>query len=107
MIRIAAILLGLGLATGASAYDASKGAEKAKQVCAACHGEKGTESKVPGAAILAGQYRDYLYQALRDYKSGKRKNAIMSGQAQALSDAEMRDLAAYYASQDGPLKVIR
>lgn len=107
MIRIAATVLALGLATGAHAWDAAKGAEKAKQVCAACHGEKGTEAKVPGAAILAGQYRDYLYHSLRDYKTGKRKNAIMAGQAQPLTDDEMRNLAAYYASQEGPLKVVR
>jgi cytochrome c553 len=107
MMRIGVTVLALGLAAHAHAWDADKGAEKAKQVCAACHGETGTEAKVPGAAILAGQYRDYLYHSLLDYKTGKRKNAIMSGQAQALSDADMRNLAAYYARQSGPLKVVR
>jgi cytochrome c553 len=102
-----ATLVTLALASHAQAWDAAKGAEKAKQVCAACHGEKGTEAKVPGAPILAGQYRDYLQQALRDYKSGKRKNAIMSGQVQGLNEDDMRNLAAYYASQPGPLKVVR
>jgi len=99
--------LSLGFACGASAADAAKGGEKAKQVCAACHGDTGNEAKVPGAAKIAGQYQDYLYQALRDYKTGKRKNAIMSGQAQALTDADMRNLAAYYAAQQGSLKVVR
>jgi cytochrome c553 len=107
MIRFAVVALAAGFAVNAYAWDANKGAEKAKQVCAACHGEKGTEAKVPGAAILAGQHRDYLYHSLRDYKTGKRKNAIMSGQAQPLTDEEMRNLAAFYASQDGPLKVVR
>ena len=107
MIRIAATILALGLATGAHAYDAAKGAEKAKQVCAACHGEKGNEAKVPGAAIIAGQHRDYLYHSLRDYKTGKRKNAIMNGQAEPLTDDDMRNLAAFFAAQDGPLKVVR
>jgi cytochrome c553 len=101
------MVVAAGFAFNAHAWDAAKGGEKAKQVCAACHGEKGTEAKVPGAAILAGQHRDYLYHSLRDYKTGKRKNAIMNGQAQSLSDEEMRNLAAFYASQDGPLKVVR
>jgi cytochrome c553 len=106
-IQIVIAALSLGLACGVHAADASKGAEKAKQVCSACHGDTGNEAKVPGAAKIAGQYSDYLYQALRDYKTGKRKNAIMSGQAQALSDDDMRNLAAYYSAQQGSLKVVR
>jgi cytochrome c553 len=106
-LHIVIAALSLGVAGGANAADAAKGAEKAKQVCAACHGETGNEAKVPGAAKLAGQYQDYLYQALRDYKTGKRKNAIMAGQAQALTDADMRNLAAFYAAQQGSLKVVR
>ena len=105
--KIVIAALSLGVACGANAADAAKGAEKAKQVCAACHGETGNEAKVPGAAKIAGQYQDYLYQALRDYKTGKRKNAIMSGQAQALSDDDMRNLAAFYSRQEGSLKVVR
>ena len=51
--------------------------------------------------MLAGQYADYLAKSLRDYKSGKRKNAIMGGQAQGLSPADIADLSAYYASLPG------
>ena len=76
-------------------------AGKAKSAaCAACHGPTGV-SGVPGFPTLAGQHRDYLYQALRDYKSGKRKNPIMAGQVANLSDADMADLARYFSEQTG------
>jgi cytochrome c553 len=76
-------------------------AGKAKSTtCAACHGADGN-STVPSFPKLAGQNRDYLYHSLKDYKSGKRKNPIMAGQVQALSDADMNDLAAYFSKQKG------
>jgi len=50
---------------------------------------------------LAGLQRDYLYQALKDYRSGKRKNPIMAGQVQNLSDTDMLDLAMYFSKQKG------
>ena len=76
-------------------------AGKAKSTaCAACHGPDGnsTSSMFPK---LAGQHRDYLLQALKSYKSGKRKNAIMNGQAANLSETDMADLAAYFGSRQG------
>jgi cytochrome c553 len=89
----------------AFAQDAAK---KAKEVCAACHGEDGNgKQEYPEYPKLAGQYSDFLYHALRGYKSGARKNAIMAGMAQPLTDAEMRALAEYYANQPSSLKVIR
>lgn len=72
------------------------------QACAACHGANGATDN-PQFPKLAGQYADYLYHSLRAYKSGDRNNAIMQGQVQALSDQDMRDLAAFYASQDPAL----
>ena len=76
-------------------------AGKAKSAaCAACHGQVGV-SEVSNFPTLAGQHRDYLYHALRDYKSGKRKNPIMAGQVQTLTDADMRDLAAYFSKRKG------
>jgi cytochrome c553 len=67
--------------------------------CAACHGANG-EGKDPYPA-LAGKAESELVQALQDYKSGKRKNAIMKGLANPLSDQDMANLAAYYASLKG------
>jgi len=67
-------------------------AGKAKSTtCAACHGADGN-STVPSFPRLAGQHRDYLLQALHEYKTGKRTNPIMGAQVQALSDTDMEDL---------------
>ena len=76
--------------------------EKAAQVCAACHGADG-KAVLPMYPHLAGQYSSYLEQALREYRSGARKNAIMGAQAATLTDAEIRALAHYYSAQPGPL----
>jgi cytochrome c553 len=105
MRKVLVALVALALAAPAFAQDAAK---KAKEVCAACHGEDGNGKKeFPDYPKLAGQYADYLYHSLRGYKSGARKNAIMAGMAQPLTDAEMRALANFYASQPSALKVIR
>lgn len=72
-------------------------------LCAACHGEAGAKPIMPAYPVLAGQYANYLEHALKEYKSGARKNAVMAGQAATLSDAEIRALARYYAAQQGPL----
>jgi cytochrome c553 len=91
------------IAPSASAGDVAKGQEKAAQACAACHGKDGNTPIDPSYPKLGGQYRDYLERALLDYRSGQRKNAIMGAQAQALTRAEISNLAAYYASLPGPL----
>ena len=61
----------------------------------------------PATARMAGQYRDFLERALLDYRSGARKNAIMAGQVQALSRADISNLAAYYASLPGSMRARR
>ena len=66
--------------------------------CQTCHGADG-RSNVPMYPHLAGQYRDYLAQALREYRSGARKNPTMNQQAKGLSDAQIEGLAAYYAER--------
>ena len=86
------------LATPVHARDLAAGAAKAKEVCAACHGMDGN-SATPDYPKIGGQYEDYLAKALRDYKSGARKNPIMAGFAGALTPQDIRNLAAYYASQ--------
>jgi cytochrome c553 len=94
-------LLSLVLATlpvASWAADLAAGQAKAEQVCKACHGLEGN-SATPDYPRLGGQHEDYLAKALRDYKSGSRKNAIMSGFAAALSKKDIENLAAWYASQ--------
>ncbi len=88
----------LGASAASPAADIAAGKAKATEVCAACHGADGN-SATQDFPKLGGQYGDYLAKALRDYKSGERKNPIMAGFAQALSKREIENLAAYYASQ--------
>jgi cytochrome c553 len=72
-------------------------AGKAKAAaCAACHGANG-QGMAPNPA-LAGKSEAQLIQALKDFKSGKRDNAIMKGMASSLSDQDIENLAAYYVS---------
>ena len=66
-------------------------------VCAACHGPQGL-AIAPNFPDLAGQSATYLYVQLKTFKHGQRSDPIMSGQAATLSDTDMRNLAAYYAS---------
>ncbi|HEY5715001.1 MAG TPA: c-type cytochrome [Psychromonas sp.] len=73
-------------------------AGKAKSVtCAACHGEDGN-SPSDLYPKLAGQHATYLTKQLQQFKSGERANPIMMGMAAVLSEEDMQDLAAYYAS---------
>jgi len=71
-------------------------------VCAACHGADGKATQ-PIYPHLAGQYANYIEQALKEYRSGKRKNPIMGAQAAGLTDADIRALAAHYAAQSSLL----
>jgi cytochrome c553 len=83
--------------------NSDNGKAKAAQVCAACHGADGAKPVAPENPILAGQHYDYLVQALSDYKSGKRANAIMKGFAATLSKQDIEDLAAWFSSQKSGL----
>ena len=94
LISIVALAAGIA-AMPARAADAAAGAAKAKEVCAACHGVDGNSANAEYPR-LAGQHRDYLAKALRDYKSGARKNPIMSGMTAALTKDDIDNVAAYY-----------
>jgi cytochrome c553 len=95
----AAMLAGVLAATSHAAFaagDVKVGRAKAT-ACAACHGIDGM-SKLPEAPNLAGQTEEYLVKALNDFRSGERKNEMMSMMAKTLSDADVANLAAYYHS---------
>jgi cytochrome c553 len=81
-----------------AAGDAQAGKAKAGP-CGGCHGANG-EGKNQYPA-LAGNPEDALVQAMQDYKSGKRSNAVMKGFVSKLSDEDIANLAAYYASLKG------
>ena len=99
MIRklTAVVIVGwLGVAGVAQAAgDAAAGKAKAA-VCAGCHGEKG-EGVAPNPK-LAGIAEAELLKALKDFKSGAKSSPIMNGIAATLSDQDMENFAAYYAS---------
>lgn len=67
--------------------------------CAACHGADGN-SLNPEWPKLAGQHEDYLLKQMNYFYGGERENATMKGMVQGLSEKDMEDLAAYYASQE-------
>ncbi len=94
LIAGVAALLGIAGAVQAGG-DAQAGKAKAG-ACAGCHGANG-EGGGPNPA-LAGKKEDQLLQALKDYKSGKRANAMMKTFATQLNDQDAANVAAYYAS---------
>lgn len=93
---IAGASLVMSAAAGA-AGDAAAGKSKSV-VCAACHGADGN-SVNPLWPNLAGQKAPYMVKQMKDFKSGARKDPVMAPMAKPLSDADMENLAAYYASQ--------
>ncbi len=97
------LTLGLG-STAFAAGDPQAGKEKAA-VCAGCHGVDGNSS-IGANPRLAGQYESYLLQALKRYKSGQRKDMLMANMVAALSEQDMKDLAAWFASQDADVLVV-
>lgn len=87
--------------------DIAAGKKKMQQVgCAACHGAKGQKPTAPNFPRLAGQYQDYLIKALKAYRSKGRVQAIMNGIASGLSDQDITNLAAYFASQQPGLHYV-
>ena len=89
-----ACVLACGMSTAQA--DVQAGRVKAR-MCAVCHGEFGL-GILPNTPNLAGQPEIYLAEQLRAYRSGKRSNEIMSVVAKPLTDAEITDLSAWFAS---------
>ncbi len=84
--------------TTCDAADPKAAKARVEQVCQACHGMDGN-SQIADNPKLGGQYPDYLAKALRDYQSGLRKNPVMAGFVDKLSNQDIENLAAYYAAQ--------
>ena len=99
-MRFAGIAL-LALVAGSTAVpafaaDAAAGRQKA-QACAVCHGPVGL-SQMPDAPNLAGQPEIYIAAQLTAYRSGARKHEVMSVMAKPLTDTDIANLAAWFAS---------
>ena len=89
--------LSMCLTAQAEAGDAKAGRAKAESVCAVCHGVDGL-AKIPEAPNLAGQSESYLTEQITAFKSGERKNEMMSVVVQDLSETDIENLAAYYSA---------
>jgi cytochrome c553 len=100
MIRYVVAAAAFAAAVQVQAADIEAGKKKATEVCAACHGPDGN-SPTGDFPRIAGQHADYLAKAIRDYKTGARKDPVMSGFANPLTSAEIENLAAYFSSQRG------
>ncbi|MDP1656069.1 MAG: c-type cytochrome [Hylemonella sp.] len=109
MKLLAHLLMAAALAAPAFSYaaqeskapakpDLAKGEAKYAAVCAACHGADGN-SGTPANPKLAQQHPAYLVKQLQEFKSGKRASAVMAGFASTLTDGDMKDIAAWLASQ--------
>jgi len=96
---LAACCAMLAAGPAAQANEADPGQALSKP-CAVCHGPDGNSASAEFPKI-AGQHHDYIAKALRDYKSGARKNPIMAPQAANLTPRDIEDLAAYYSKQKG------
>jgi len=100
------VCLSLGVTTAVFAKGDPEAGKAKSLVCAACHGNDGN-SMIPMNPKIAGQHEGYLYKQLAEFKlasqtGGKegRNNAVMNGMAAPLSEQDMHDLSAYFASQE-------
>ena len=98
MLRTLASVIVLAIAMPAVAAGNADAGRSKSQVCAGCHGVDGNAA-IPNYPKLAGQHVGYLVKQMSDFKSGKRKDPIMSAQVANLSAQDMEDVAAYFSSQ--------
>jgi cytochrome c553 len=102
-VCLAVAFAGQAMAQGVAKPDPSKGQAIASQVCVACHMADGNSIQ-PVNPKLAGQIPEYLYKQLTNFKpqgnaKAERENPIMAGMVANLSDADMRNVAAYFGAQ--------
>ena len=99
---IFATLLGAGITTSTFAGDLKAG-EKIAQNCTLCHGQYGV-TNMAGTPSIAGQPEVYLASQLKQFRDGKRQNAVMNMTAANLSDADIDDVAAWFSQFEIELK---
>lgn len=95
-------LLALALANSGAALaqgDPQAGRDKAA-TCLGCHGVEGYTNAYPNFRVpkIGGQHPQYIVAALQAYQQGQRPHGTMQAQAQTLSEQDMQDIAAYFAS---------
>ena len=106
-LRIPALILSLAAASLASGTALAEGDVEAGKIkaytCTGCHGIPGYKNVYPTFHVpkIGGQNYPYLVSALKAYRAGERHHSTMELQAQALSDKDIEDIAAYFASLGG------
>jgi len=102
VLRISTFVVAVASAPALQAADGDPAAGKAKNsMCVGCHGIGGYKTVFPevySVPKIGGQHAAYIVKALQEYKSGNRSHPSMRAIAAGLSDKDMADLAAYYAS---------
>ena len=93
---------GFGLAVALPPAHAADEIEAKAQLCAACHGDKGTPADPKTMPVIWGQEQSYLMKQLRDFRNGERSSAIMSPIAKGLAEDDLRKIAAYFAAKPWP-----
>jgi cytochrome c553 len=96
-VIFSAMFASAALCTGAQAGDPAAGKAKAI-VCAGCHGADGNSVNASWPK-LAGQHETYLVKALNAYRTGARSDAVMNAMSKPLTDADVQNLASWFASQ--------
>ncbi len=91
-------LLTAGLVAALPVHAAAPAKPARLGLCAACHGETGM-AQIPGAPNLAGQKLDYLREALKQYRDGRRNVPLMRAAIGPMSDADLDELARWYSAQ--------
>tara|TARA_R110002072_G_scaffold269868_3_gene429517 strand:- start:62394 stop:63005 length:612 start_codon:yes stop_codon:yes gene_type:complete len=102
VFTLATLLMAAASLTAHAAGDAAAGEQKVA-ICAACHGADGN-SQLGSNPKLAGQGEKYLLKQLLDVQSGKREIALMTGLLNNMSEQDLEDISAFYASQETTLE---
>lgn len=98
---VVSLLLSLGITGLAHAAGDAEAGKNKILTCQACHGADGNSALMPTYPKLGGQGANYLFKQMQDIKSGERPVVEMTGMLDSLSDQDMQDIAAWYASQKG------
>src|SRR5260370_42474258 len=96
----------IGLVIAIPPAHAADDIEAKAQLCAACHGDKGTPADPKTMPVIWGQEQSYLMKQMRDFRNGERSSAIMSPIAKNLAEGDLRKIAAYFAAKTGPARLV-
>lgn len=106
LLGMLGVLLATGFSAGAMAQGSASAGEGKVDLCVACHGQTGNDSLLPAVPKLGGQGEKYLLKQLQEIKSGVREVPLMAGMLDNLSERDLADVAAFYASQPQPLGAV-